>query len=223
MQSGSGVIVSDTDVPDKGKVMTDLMVASLACNPTRVATMQWADSEAKFLLNFAPLNLPDHHHAYQHEKGFQPDALFKIYNWYAGNFAYLLKQMNAVKEGRNLAARQHAWCSGSREIQHPDDHNQTNMPFVIAGKAQGKIKTGRWLKVKSQPHNNLLVSLLNIFGGTDTTFGDPKYNTRRTDGVNLMTIASSGEARRPRIACRICDVRVQRRWVRRKQQAGQRG
>ena len=182
MQSGSGVIVSATDVPDKGKVMTDLMVASLACNATRVSTMQWADSEAKFLLNFAPLNLPEHHHAYQHEKGFNPEALSKIYNWYAGNFAYLLKQMDAVKEGDTslLDNSLVLWVS---EIQHPDDHNQTNMPFVIAGKAQGKIKTGRWLKVKSQPHNNLLVSLLNIFGGTDTTFGDPKYNTGALTGL----------------------------------------
>jgi hypothetical protein len=162
--------------------MTDLMVASLACNTTRVSTMQWADSEAKFLLNFAPLNLPEHHHAYQHEKGFNPEALAKIYNWYAGNFAYLLKQMDAVKEGDTslLDNSLVLWVS---EIQHPDDHNQTNMPFVIAGKAQGKIKTGRWLKVKSQPHNNLLVTLLNIFGGTDTTFGDPKYNTGALTGL----------------------------------------
>jgi len=90
MSSSTGVIVTETDIPQKGKAMTDLLVASLACDVTRVATMQWGDSEAKFILNFDPLNMPDHHHAYQHEKGFQPDALFKIYQWYATNFAYLL-------------------------------------------------------------------------------------------------------------------------------------
>jgi hypothetical protein len=181
-QSGTGVVVTALDVPAKGKVMTDLLVASLACDLTRVGTMQWADSEAKFIMNFAPLNLPDHHHAYQHEHGFQPDALFKIYQWYATNFVYFLSKLDAVKEGDGTLLDNTLvfWIS---EIQMPDDHSQTNMPFILAGKAQGKLKTGRWIKIKPQPHNNLLVTLLNIFGGTDTKFGDPDFNTGALTGL----------------------------------------
>ena len=145
--------------------------------------MQWADSEAKFILNFDPLNLPDHHHAYQHEHGFQPDALFKIYQWYASNFAYLLSKLDAVKEADGTTLLDNTLIFWITEVQKPDDHGQSNMPFVLAGKAQGKIRPGRWLTVKSQPHNNLLVSLLNIFGGTETTFGDPKYCTGALTGL----------------------------------------
>ena len=183
MQGSTGVVVTATDIPQKGKTMTDLLVASLACDSTRVATMQWADSEAKFILNFDPLNLPDHHHAYQHEHGFQPDALFKIYQWYASNFAYLLSKLDAVKEADGSTLLDNTLIFWITEIQKPDDHGQSNMPFVLAGKAQGKIRPGRWLTVKSQPHNNLLVSLLNIFGGTETTFGDPKYCTGALTGL----------------------------------------
>jgi len=182
-QSSTGVIVTETDIPLKGRVMTDLLVASLACDTTRVATMQWGDSEAKFILNFDPLNMPDHHHAYQHEKGFQPDALFKIYQWYATNFAYLLQKMDAVTEADGTTLLDNTLIFWVSEIQQPESHGQTNMPFVLAGKAQGKIKTGRWLKVAAQPHNNLLVSLLNIFGGTEKTFGDPKYCTGALAGL----------------------------------------
>jgi hypothetical protein len=184
MQGSTGVVVTETDIPQKGKAMTDLLVASLACDMTRVATMQWGDSEAKFILNFDPLNMPDHHHAYQHEKGFQPDALFKIYQWYAGNFAYLLQKLDSVKEADGTTLLDNTLVFWISEIQKPDDHGQTNMPFVLAGKAQGKIKVGRWLKVSSQPHNNLLVSLLNIFGGTEKTFGDPKYCTGALTGLS---------------------------------------
>jgi hypothetical protein len=137
MSSSTGVVVSETDIPQKGKAMTDLLVASLACDVTRVATMQWGDSEAKFILNFDPLNMPDHHHAYQHEKGFQPDALFKIYQWYATNFAYLLQKMNAVTEADGTTLLDNTLIFWISEIQKPDDHGQTNMPFVLAGKAQG--------------------------------------------------------------------------------------
>jgi len=183
MQSGTGVVVTATDIPAKGKVMTDLLVASLACDLTRVGTMQWADSEAKFILNFDPLNMPDHHHAYQHEKGFQPDALFKIYQWYASNFAYLLQKLDSVKEADGTTLLDNTLIFWISEIQKPDSHGQTNMPLVLAGKAQGKVRTGRWIKIKPQPHNNLLVSLNNIFGGTDTKFGDPDFNSGALAGL----------------------------------------
>jgi len=184
MQSGSGVIVTEKDIPQKGLIMTDLLVAALACDMTRVATMQWADSEAKFIMNFDPLNLPDHHHAYQHEHGFNPDALNKIYKWYATNFAYLLQKMDAVKESDGTTLLDNTLIFWATEIQKPDSHEQTNMPLVLAGKAQGKYRTGRWLQVpKNTSHNNLLVSMLNIFGGTDTTFGDAKYCTGALSGI----------------------------------------
>jgi len=127
--------------------------------------------------------MPDHHHAYQHEKGFQPDALFKIYQWYAGNLAYFLQKMDAVKEADGTSLLDNTLIFCISEIQKPDSHGQTNMPFVLAGKAQGKVRTGRWIKIKPQPHNNLLVSLLNIFGGTDTKFGDPDFNTGALAGL----------------------------------------
>jgi hypothetical protein len=69
------------------------------------------------------------------------------------------------------------------EIQEPPTHNQTNMPFIIAGGKNAGIKTGRWLKVKSQPHNNLLVSLNKLFGATETTFGHANYNSGALTGL----------------------------------------
>ena len=163
------------DVPSKGKLMTDLLVNSLACNLTRVGTMQWADSESKFPLNFDPLKLSDHHHGYQHDSAFNPDALFKIHQWLGSNFAYLLERLAAVKEGDGTMLDNTVvlWVS---EIQEPPTHAQTNMPFMIAGGKNAGIKTGRWLKVASQPHNSLLVTMLNLFGGTETSFGHKDFS-----------------------------------------------
>jgi hypothetical protein len=170
------------DVPTKGHTMTDLLVTSLACNLTRVATMQWADSESKFPLNFDPLQLPDVHHGYQHDSVYNPTALFQIYRWFGSNFAYLLDKLASVKEGDGTMLDNTVvlWVS---EIQEPPTHNQTNMPFMIAGGKNAGIRTGRWLKVPSQPHNNLLVTLLNVFGGTDKTFGRSQYNTGMLAGL----------------------------------------
>jgi hypothetical protein len=179
---GAPTAADSMDVPRKGKTMTDLLVRSLACDLTRVGTMQWADSESKFPLNFEPLKLSDHHHGYQHDGVYDPNALFKIYQWFGSNFAYLLEQLAAVKEGDGTLLDNTVvlWVT---EIQEPPTHNQTKMPFMIAGGKNAGIKTGRWLKVPSQPHNNLLVSLLNVFGGTETKFGRPEYNTGALAGL----------------------------------------
>jgi len=97
-------------------------------------------------------------------------------------FAYLLERLASVKEGDGTMLDNTVvlWIS---EIQEPPSHAQNNMPFVIAGGRNAGIKTGRWLQVASQPHNNLLVSLLNVFGGADTTFGHANYCTGALAGL----------------------------------------
>jgi hypothetical protein len=165
-------------VPEKGRIMTDLLVSALACDLTRVGTLQWSDSEANFQLKFlmgpdgAPL--ADHHHGYQHDRGFQPGALEVIYNWYAQNFAYLLDRMAAVDEGDSTLLDNTVvlWVT---EIQQPESHGQSNMPFLLAGGKNVGLRGGRYLKVASQPHNHLLVSVLNLFGIPETRFGHQDF------------------------------------------------
>ena len=61
------------------------------------------------------------------------------------------------------------------EVSDPASHNKKNMPFLLAG---GGLRTGRWVKYgEDPPHNNLLVSLLNLFGDPSTTFGDARCCT----------------------------------------------
>lgn len=184
---GAGAIGAGVKVPEKGKVMTDILVAALACDITRVGTMQWSDSEAKFMLPFLKGSdgkaLADHHHGYQHDRGFQPGALEVIYNWYASNFAYLLEKMAGVMDGNGMSLLDNSLVVWVSEIQHPDSHGQSNMPFVLAGKAGGALQSGRWLKATGQPHNNLLVSILNLFGLTNTRFGHQNYCTGPVTGL----------------------------------------
>lgn len=183
---GAGSITTGAKVPEKGKAMTDLMVAALACDLTRVGTIQWSDSEAKFLLGFlkdsSGASLKDHHHGYQHDRGFQPQALEIIYRFYAERLAYLLQKLDSVAEGSGTLL-DNTLVLAISEIQSPSDHKQNNMPFVLAGKAGGKLATKRWLKVPSQPHNNLLVSILNLFGIEEARFGHTDFCTGPLSGL----------------------------------------
>ena len=91
--------------------------------------------------------------------------------------------MDAVQDGNGKSMLDNSLVVWVTEIQQPDTHGQNNMPFVLAGKLGGKVRAGRWLKVASQPHNNLLVTILNLFGLPNTKFGHANYNRAALTGL----------------------------------------
>jgi hypothetical protein len=170
----------DARMPELGKAMMDLLVMAVACDLTRVGTMQWTDSQAYDTFPF--LNLFDGHHSYQHAHGYQPEALTQIDTWYMTQFAYLLQRLVDVKEN-GVSLLESTAVLYTSEIQHPNTHEQFSMPFIIAGNAGGAFRTGRYLRYDGVPHNNLLVSLLNAYGIPDTTFGNPDFCTGPLTGL----------------------------------------
>jgi hypothetical protein len=159
---------TDAAIPKVGRFMMDMLVMALACDQTAVATFQWSDTEAKH--TFPWLDLKEHHHFYQHDGGFRPAECEKIGTWYSQQHLYLLQQMAAADMGGHSLLDESVVLFGS-ELQEPPSHRKTNMPFLLAG--GGGMRTGRWLKYSSLPHNNLLVTLCNLFGDPRQTFGDP--------------------------------------------------
>jgi len=166
-------IATDNAIPKVGMYMMDMMVMALACDMTAVGTFQWSDTEAKH--TFPWLTLPEHHHFYQHDGGFKPVECEKVCTWYSQQHLYLLQAMDKIDMGGHTLLDESVVFFGS-EIQDPPTHGKTNMPFMLAGGGGGLIG-GRWLKYASLPHNNLLVSILNLFGDTRQTFGEAAYCT----------------------------------------------
>jgi len=164
---------TDNAIPLVGKYMMDMMVMALACDMTGVGTLQWSDTEAKH--TFPWLGLSQHHHDYQHDGGFRPVECAQIGTWYSEMHLYLLQAMDSVDMGGHTLLDESVVLFGS-ELQNPPTHAKNNMPFLLAG-GGGGLEGGRWLNYDSLPHNNLLVSILNLFGDARTTFGDPAYCT----------------------------------------------
>jgi hypothetical protein len=153
--------------------MMDMLVMGLACDRTAVATLQWSDTEAKH--TFPWLSLSEHHHYYQHDGGFNAPACEKICIWYSQMHLHLIQAMAAVDMGGHTLLDESVLLFGS-EISKPDTHDKHNMPFMLAGNGGG-LSTGRFLKYPGGTHNDLLVSVLNLFGDDRTTFGNSMYST----------------------------------------------
>jgi hypothetical protein len=169
---------TDTMIPAVGKLMMDMLVMALACDITAVASLQWSDTEAKH--TFPWLSLPNHHHFYQHDGGFQPVQCEAIMTWYSQMHLYLLQAMDKVDMGGHTLLDESVVFFGT-EIADPPSHKKVGMPFLLAGRGGG-LRTGRWVRYDqlsgvAKSHNNLLVSIFNLFGDTRTTFGDPNFVT----------------------------------------------
>ena len=170
--------------PEKGRAMMDMMVMAMACELTPVTSMQWGTGQA--YVRHTWLGSDRSHHSISHDgdsNTASQDELTRINHWYAQQYAYLLQQMKAIPEADGGTLLDHAvvmWCN---EIGKGNNHQNDDIPYVLAGSAGGQFRTGRYLRYDSVGHGDLYVSIMNALGMDDTTFGDPDYCTGPLPGL----------------------------------------
>lgn len=154
----------------------DLAVAALACDVTRVVTLQMSSSANN--IRFPHLESLADDHSLSHagpEDTASQDEWSMRQRWYAERFADLLARLDAIPEGDGTLL-DHAvvfWCS---ELAQGNTHSHANMPFLLAGRGGGRLRTGRFVQYGSpQRHNDLLVAILRALGVEADTFGDLDY------------------------------------------------
>jgi hypothetical protein len=175
-----GVDLNDiNNYPTIGQTQMDLLVASLACDQTRVASLQWSHSVSD--IPFPWLGIGTGHHTLSHKDDsdtVSQDQLVQINTWYAKQFAYLLKKLDSVPETNGTTLLDNSLVLWVNELAKGNVHSHNPLPVVIGGSCGGALKTGRWVQYQpAQPHNNLLVSVANAMGTNITTFGNPAYCT----------------------------------------------
>jgi hypothetical protein len=170
-----------------GQQQMDLAAAALACDQTRILTLQWSYSESEHLFSF--LGYSGNHHVISHDFS-QSGANYEAYNgiqtWYAERLAYFLGKLDSYQEGSGTLLDNTVvlWAT---EIGESTQHDLTLMPYVLAGSAGGRINAGRLLDFSQsrRDNNQLLVSLAHAMGATDlTSFGDPSGATGPLAGLS---------------------------------------
>jgi hypothetical protein len=165
----------DDQYAETGKLQMDLAAAALACDQTRILTLQWSYAESEHLFQF--LGFSGNHHVISHDfaqSGTNYQAYNAIQTWYAEQLAYFLGKLDSYQEGDGTLL-DNTLLLWATEIGESTQHDLTMMPYVLAGSAGGGISAGRLLDFgqNGRDNNQMLISMAHALGATDlTTFGD---------------------------------------------------
>jgi len=169
-------LTNDDQYEAAGRLQMDLAAAALACDLTRIITLQWSYAESEHLFQF--LNINGNHHNISHDfssSGTGYDNYNTIQTWYADQLRYFLEKLDSYPEdgGTLLDNTLVLWAT---EIGESTQHALTTMPYVLAGGAGGKIRPGRLIDYgnNQQDNNQMLISIAHAMGAEQLTeFGDP--------------------------------------------------
>lgn len=171
--------------PVTGKAQMDLLVMALACDMTRVSSLQWSHSVSNVQHNWVPQLLGGGHHDLSHYDDSDGSAykdILEVNKWYTEQFAYLLTSMQNIQEGDStlLDNTVVVWVN---ELGKGNTHTRNGIPFMLAGGCQGHFKTGRAIDFGGQPHGRLLVSLCQAMDVNVDTFGKPENSQGPLPGL----------------------------------------
>ncbi|MEZ4430525.1 MAG: DUF1552 domain-containing protein, partial [Nannocystaceae bacterium] len=166
------------DLPTWVRDMTELVVLALACDLTRVVSLVYrrpGGGQSFFpWLGLGPEQGAVEHHEMSHAVSEHVDALRLIYTWFCEQTAYLITRLKETPDLEGSLFDSVVLLQGS-ECSNPELHDKRDMPFLLAGSAGGALSTGRVLDCGGAAHNDLLVSLLQLMGLPDQTFGNPYF------------------------------------------------
>ncbi len=166
------------DIPLHMQLMLDLIVLAFQMDKTRIATCMLNNDLSQMNFGFlagvhGSLHLDLTHNGRDPEL----EAMYlKTNQFHVAQFAYLVKRLKAINEGeRTLLDNSVLLCCSN--LFDGDKHQADEMPMLLAGRAGGRLKTGRVLDYLAAGDENrracsLYLSLMDLMGSPQRQFGD---------------------------------------------------
>lgn len=171
--------------PDFGnhmELMFEILALAFQTDSTRVGTLLLAGDGTNYA--FPQIGVPEGHHWLTHDAGSHPEQwekVAKIDQYYAAHFAKFIDRLKSMKEADDSSVLDNSMIFYGGAIANGNRHNHDNLPVILAGGGGGTLKTGRYLKLPSQPMTNLFLSMADRLGAPGLErFGD---STGRADAI----------------------------------------
>ena len=164
------------------KIMFDLMTLAWQADITRVGTMLFArDLTGRVYPESEAPTLGFHSGSHHGEDPGRIEELSKINQYHVKMLAYFVDKLANTDDGDGSLLDHSLLLYGSN-MGNPNQHLHYDVPHVLLGGNNGKLKGGRHLAYPSRtvPTGNLLLSILDQFDIHRDSFGD---STGRLDGL----------------------------------------
>ena len=169
----------------------DIMALALACDYTRVATLQFDHGSGGPIFAWDGMEHEYNHHKLSHGKvrddcfgdstedgcadvdGYE-DMLFDIDAWHQRKYARLLEKLAGYSEADGSSVLDNSVILYTNELSDGKDHSWLDLPYILAGSCAGYFKQGEYLRLgdyEEAPHNKLLNTLVNAMGIPSDWFG----------------------------------------------------
>jgi hypothetical protein len=157
---------------EHARLMYDLQALALQADITRVITFQIGREFSP--RTFPNLGITDGHHTISHHQN-NPERLekyAKINTYHLELFAYFVDKLRNTPDGDG-SLLDHSLLLYGGGISDGDKHSHLDLPLVLVGGSDGRLKGGRHVRYASgTPMNNLLLSVLDKAGVRTDQFGD---------------------------------------------------
>ena len=172
-----GIVEQNDQMPKISRMQIELVVASLAADFTRIASLQYTNSVGQPHMKW--IGVEEGQHDLSHEPNTNESAqekLTKINAWYAGEVAHLARRLAETPEpGGDGSLLDHTTILWTNELGEGNSHSLDDIPWVMVGNGLG-FTMGRALDFKGVPHNRLHLAIAHAMGHTGLVrFGNPDY------------------------------------------------
>lgn len=158
------------------RLQADLMLAALQMGITNVSTFmigpeRWDAS----LMYEGVFPKPVQHHSMTHNQKKEDVAkeLQKIDIFHLEQLSYVISRMKEIKESDGTNLFENSILTYGAGLGDGATHQYFDLPMIVAGKGQGQIKQGRFIRCKSGTLNsNLWLTLANLMGLESDSFAD---------------------------------------------------
>jgi hypothetical protein len=162
------------------RLLIDLMVMALACDLTRVGTLQYTNYDSP-TFPWLGLSIPGAYtgwHAMVHDIPNMADVSVprEVFRWYMGELAYLIDRLAQTPDGEG-SLLDHMLLFSTAEMGDPAAHGGWSLPIVLAGGLGGALETGRHVNHDGRTTGDLYSTFLELFGFAGESFGAPDFTT----------------------------------------------
>jgi hypothetical protein len=141
-----------------------MLLLAFQTDSTRVATMLLAGEGSN--RTFSEIGFSEGHHNLTHHRNVQEmvDKVKEIDLWYVKQLAKFLEKMEQTKDVDGNSLLHNSMILYGSGNADGNRHTHSNLPIIVAGRAGGAWKGGRYHKLNPTPLTNLFLSMADRAG-----------------------------------------------------------